>query len=99
MCLSCNRNENRRLYLFMQLSVMMMFSGQSTWEKTRKQKDRHQQVKWELAKTGERGGEGRGGGMCECRELDKEGERIVMGKRCERGGGDKKEREKESKHK
>lgn len=32
MCLSCSRNENRRLYLFVQLSVMMMFSGQSTWE-------------------------------------------------------------------
>lgn len=38
MCLSCSRNENRRLYLFMQLSVMMMFNGQSTWEMTQRKR-------------------------------------------------------------
>ncbi|TNN76012.1 hypothetical protein EYF80_013775 [Liparis tanakae] len=39
MCLSCSRNENSRLYLFMQLSVMMMFSGQSTWESTPRKRE------------------------------------------------------------
>lgn len=39
MCLSCSRNENRRLYLFMQLSVMMIFNGQSTWEMLREKKE------------------------------------------------------------
>ena len=40
MCFSCSRKENRRLYLFIQLSVTMMFSGQSTWREGERQRQR-----------------------------------------------------------
>lgn len=85
MCLSCSRKENRRLYLFMQLSVMMMFSGQSTWEMTRRRGDREWGVGCQ--------GENRGVSASECeRKWNRMGE-AGDGRRQEGGQGESGESE------
>ncbi len=39
MCLSCSRKEKSLLYLFRQLSVMMIFTGQSTYRQNERERD------------------------------------------------------------